>query len=878
MKKIEEMTLKEKIGQVVVCGFQGTEYSEELKTLIEDYKLGNIILFTRNIENVKQMHDLNMKIHQSIIKETNIMPFISIDQEGGMVTRIMKEATFFPGNMTLGATCNYQYARKVGEMMGEELRSIGVNMNLAPSLDVNNNPLNPVIGVRSYSDNPEVVAKFGKNYILGLQSKGVIATAKHFPGHGDTNVDSHRGLPIIVHNKERLNSVELVPFKNCLNDVEAIMSAHILFEAYEDGGLPGTLSKKVITDLLRNELGYKGLIVSDCMEMKAIDNKYGAPMGALMGLKAGLDQVMVSATYSKQIEAFKVIEEAVLSGELKMEELDEKVERILKAKEKNYKTIEEHFFNKTWEEKKEILLKKENKDLASKIVDLSLTKVRGKDLYINKKTLVVATEPFAMTIAEDELSDRSIVSAIKENNVNVDTIKIEVNLDDNKINNILEKAKEYEQVLVCTYNATAYKKQALLINKLNNVVEDLFVLSTRSPYDLYQFRAVKNYFCLYEYTPNSVMTLVRYLKKEIKCCGKLPISLDEKIEVGASIYVGLDEYPLEKNIEYLKQLKELKIEKVFISGHIPEMKDSFLEELKCVLNTALELDLKMILDISKPMYEKIFKELPKIYALRLDYGFTIEEIANMYKEQSQKEDGFVIELNASTITEENVNYLLNQGVILQNIRISHNFYPKKYTGLSREVVLEKNKILNKYGMKASIYIPSSKQNRPPMYEGLPTIEEHRGQILEATLSEIKGLAVNEIIFGDAYCSKEELMAARDFNYDVAVIPLKLFNGLPDELKKELTKVLRNRTDSTEYFVRGSNRIEGIKPNNCIQRKTKYVTLDNEKFMRYQGEVCIMLKDLESDERVNVIGECMCSLKTLEMIKPGAFFTFKIIGE
>ena len=168
------------------------------------------------------------------------------------------------------------------------------------------------------------------------------------------------------------------------------------------------------------------------------------------------------------------------------------------------------------------------------------------------------------------------------------------------------------------------------------------------------------------------MTLVKYLKEEIKCCGKLPISLDEKIEVGASIYVGLDEYPLEKNIEYLKQLKELKIEKVFISGHIPEMKDSFLEELKCVLNTALELDLKMILDISKPMYEKIFKELPKIYALRLDYGFTIEEIANMY----------------------------NQGVILQNIRISHNFYPKKYTGLSREVVLEKNKILNKYGMKA----------------------------------------------------------------------------------------------------------------------------------------------------------------------------------
>ena len=878
MNKIEEMTLKEKIGQVVVCGFQGSEYSKELKTLIEDYKLGNVILFTRNIENVKQLHDLNMKIHQSIIKETGVMPFISIDQEGGMVTRIMKEATFFPGNMTLGATGNYEYARMVGEMMGEELRSIGVNMNLAPSLDVNNNPLNPVIGVRSYSDNPEVVSRFGRNYILGLQSKGVIATAKHFPGHGDTNVDSHRGLPIILHNKERLNKVELVPFKNSLNDVEAIMSAHILFEAYEDNGLPGTLSKKVITDLLRKELGYKGLIVSDCMEMKAIDNKYGAPQGALMGLKAGLDQVMVSATYSKQIEAFNVIEKAVLSGELKMEELDEKVERILEAKRRNYKTIEEHFFNKTWEEKKEILLKKESKEIVSKIVDLSLTKVRGKDLYINKKTLVVATEPFAMTIAEDELSDRSIVSAIKENQVNVDTIKIEVNISDEVIDSIVEKAKSYEQVLVCTYNATAYKKQALLINRLNNVVEDLFVLSTRSPYDLYQFRQVKNYFCLYEYTPNSVMTLVRYLKKEIKCCGKLPISLDEKIEVGASVYVGLDEYPLEKNFEYLEKLKSLKIEKVFVSGHIPEMKEGFLLELKEVCKKAKELGLKIILDISKPAYEKVFKELPEIYALRLDYGFTLDDIVNMYNEEMKKENGFVIELNASTIKEESINYLLNQGVVLQDIRISHNFYPKKYSGLSRKIVKEKNEFLSKYGMKASIYIPSFNQKRPPMYEGLPTIEEHRNQILEATLSEIKSLNVSEIIFGDAYCSLEELKIARDFDYDVSVIPLKLFSRLPDEIMDELKKIHRNRPDSTEYFVRASNRMEGIMANNTIQRKQKYVTLDNEKFKRYQGEICIMLKDLESDERVNVIGECLCSLETLQMIKPGGRFTFKIIGE
>lgn len=873
MKSIKEMTLKEKIGQVVICGFQGTKFSDELKTLIEEYKLGNVILFTRNIENVKQMHDLNMQIHESIIKETNIMPFISIDQEGGMVTRIMKEATFFPGNMTIGATSNYEYAYNVGKMMGEELRSIGVNMNLAPSLDVNNNPLNPVIGVRSYSDNPNVVAKFGRNYILGLQSTGVIATAKHFPGHGDTNVDSHKGLPVILHNKERLEKVELVPFKQCLNDTDAIMSAHILFEAYENSGLPGTLSRKVITDLLREKLEYKGLIISDCMEMKAIDEKYGAPLGALMGLKAGLDQVMISATFSKQVEAFKVIEEAVLSGELPMEELDEKVERILKAKERNYKTIEENFFNKTWEEKKEILLKKECKDYVSKIVDLSLTKVRGKDLYLNKKTLIVATEPFAMTIAEDELSDRSIVSAIKESGLNADTVKIEMNLTIDAINEIIEKAKNYEQVLVCTYNATLYKQQALLINKLNNVCEDLFVLSTRSPYDVYQFRAVKNYMCLYEYTPNSVMTLVRYLKKEIKCYGKLPISLDEKIEVGASVYVGLDEYPLEKNLEYLELLKKEKIEKVFISSHIPEMKEGFEEELEIVCKKAKELGLKMILDISKPMYEKIGDKLPEIYALRLDYGFSLDEICEMIKEKK-----FIVELNASTITKEKVNYLLNQGVILQDIRISHNFYPKKYTGLSRESVIEKNKFFNELGMKVAMYIPSQNEHRPPLYEGLPTIEEHRSQALEATLSEIKSLGISEVIFGDAYCSKEELVTARDFDYDVSIIPLEIVKGVPKKTINELDKVFVNRTDATPYFVRGSNRCDGIPSFNTIERKKGYVTIDNEKFKRYQGEVCIMLEDLENDDRVNVIGKCVCSEETLKMIKPGGKFKFKIIGE
>ena len=191
MKSISQMTLKEKIGQLVIVGFDGYEVNDELRDLVKTYKAGNIVLFTRNIKSIEQLYKLNKDLHELVLQETGVMPLISIDQEGGMVTRIMDGATFCPGNMTL-ATSDVENAYKIGKIMGEELRALGVNYNLAPSLDINNNPNNPVIGVRSYSDDPVKVAKYGKNYINGLQSKGIIATAKHFPGHGDTNVDSHK--------------------------------------------------------------------------------------------------------------------------------------------------------------------------------------------------------------------------------------------------------------------------------------------------------------------------------------------------------------------------------------------------------------------------------------------------------------------------------------------------------------------------------------------------------------------------------------------------------------------------------------------------------------------------------------------------------------
>src|SRR5690554_3829011 len=296
MKSVKDMTLKEKLGQLLVVGFSGHEYSDHLRILVEDYKVGNVILFARNIKNINQLSKLNHDIHREIKKHTGIMPLITIDQEGGIVIRIMNGATFNSGHMTLGAT-NSENVYTVGKIMGKELSKLGINMNFAPTLDVNKNPKNPVIGVRSFSDDPKKVADFGIRFIKGLQEQGIIATAKHFPGHGDVEVDSHLGLPVVEHDRKRLDEVELYPFKKAFEEgVRAIMSAHIVFKAYEKEDIPGTVSKNIMTGLLRDKLDFDGLVVSDCMEMKAIDDTYTTPKGVAMGMEAGLDMAFVTHT------------------------------------------------------------------------------------------------------------------------------------------------------------------------------------------------------------------------------------------------------------------------------------------------------------------------------------------------------------------------------------------------------------------------------------------------------------------------------------------------------------------------------------------------------------------------------------------------------
>ena len=866
MKKINEMTLKEKLGQLIIAGFSGYEYNEHLKTLIEEYKVGNIILFARNIKNLDQLITLNKKIYEEIEKNTGNIPFITIDQEGGMVTRITEGATFCPGNMTLTATNNSDYAYQIGKIMGDELTHLGINMNLAPSLDVNNNPDNPVIGVRSYGDNPKTVSEYGNKYIKGLQEKGVIATAKHFPGHGDTNVDSHLGLPMITRTLKELEEVELVPFKSAIKKgVDAIMSAHIVFSEIDKSGLPGTLSKVILNDLLRVKLNFDGIIVSDCMQMKAIDDQYTTERGTLMGIKAGLDIACISHDLEKQVGALKLLEKAVLKGDLPEELVDEKVERILTYKEKTKQKMIDDFVNLTNQEILSYFELLNNQAIASDIVDRSLTLFKGKAFVQEGKTLVIAASPFAQTIAEDKLDTKSIVDMVREYVPTVDAERLDLKTEDYAY--LVEKAKNYDQIVVCSYNANMYPAQAKLINDINKLGKELYVISTRNPYDYLVLDEIDNVACLYEYTKNSVSTIVRYLNGMIKPKGKFPINANNKLGVSASLYVGLEDYPLKRNLEYLKMLKKNGIDTVFVSAHMPEMSENSEEELKIILAEAKRLNVKIILDVNKDRLIQMEKDgkLEDLYSIRLDYGFRNKDILELMKK------GYLVELNASVLTEGTLEYLKANGADFSNFRVSHNFYPKKYTGLSYENVIKKNEFLKSYGCYIVIYIPSHHQARPPMYEGLPTIEAHRNAPLTAILSEAKMLGCDEVCFGDAYCSEEEIRYATRFDCSIIKVPVILKKDLSEETMRQLLKVHRNRLDETEYFVRSSVRGDGIKPFNTVNRNVKDVTIDNELFMRYQGEVCIMKKSIEADERVNVVGKCNCSEFLIGNIKPGCKF-------
>lgn len=282
--------ISELCGDLIVCGFPGTSLDAGTAQALREKRRAGVILFRRNVESAFAVHDLSQQILAAAASEYGA--FVSVDQEGGRVMRLPEPCMQLPPMRFLGSVGHDGLVRRAAAAVGAELYALGVNLNFAPVLDVDSNPQNPVIGDRSFGSDPNVVAGLGVAFAQGLQSRGVLACGKHFPGHGDTDQDSHLALPVVRHERDRLEQVELVPFRRAVRTVGAFMTAHVVFEAI-DPSVPATLSKLVIQDFVRREMGYGGVIFSDDLEMRALADRYTVEESAVMAIRAGCDVLLV---------------------------------------------------------------------------------------------------------------------------------------------------------------------------------------------------------------------------------------------------------------------------------------------------------------------------------------------------------------------------------------------------------------------------------------------------------------------------------------------------------------------------------------------------------------------------------------------------------
>jgi beta-N-acetylhexosaminidase len=328
-----DMTLEQKIGQMIMMAVPGDRMNQAAELILKRYRPGGVILFGYNLNSFERNKNFIQDMQDASYSFAGIPLFISIDQEGGRVARIVSGVTQFPGAMAAGVSGDRDLAYRWGRIVGVELRMTGVNMNLAPVLDVNNNPRNPVINTRSFGSDPGLVADLGAAYIKGIQDSRCIAVGKHFPGHGDTDKDSHLTLPVIRYGMERLSRIELVPFKRAIRSgVECIMSAHVAYPAILGSDEPATESKMFLSDILRKQFDFDGLVITDDMEMHAISRRQEMGEAAVRSVLAGADIILISS-YEKNIGVIiEALLKAVREKRISEERINDSVVRILETK------------------------------------------------------------------------------------------------------------------------------------------------------------------------------------------------------------------------------------------------------------------------------------------------------------------------------------------------------------------------------------------------------------------------------------------------------------------------------------------------------------------------------------------------------------------
>jgi beta-N-acetylhexosaminidase len=326
------IALRHQVGQLLIASFAGEQIPVELRSLAQDFGLGGVTLFARNISEPGQVAELCYDASQL---SAALPAWVCIDQEGGRVARLKAPFTEWPPMATLGRSGDVQLAERFARALALELRAVGITLDYAPVLDVHTNPKNPIIGDRALAETAADVSRFGSAIVRTLQAEGIAACGKHFPGHGDTSTDSHLELPLVEHPPERLREVEFAPFRGAIEaDVATIMTAHILVPALDEKR-PATLSKRIVTGLLRTELHYGGVILSDDLEMKALASAYTVSESAVLAIEAGCDGVLIcSGDTDVQGAALEALVYAVETGRLSLSRVEDALKRHQRAKER----------------------------------------------------------------------------------------------------------------------------------------------------------------------------------------------------------------------------------------------------------------------------------------------------------------------------------------------------------------------------------------------------------------------------------------------------------------------------------------------------------------------------------------------------------------
>ncbi|MDX3454660.1 glycoside hydrolase family 3 protein [Streptomyces sp. ME02-8801-2C] len=539
---VSRMTLEEKVGQLFVMRVYGHSATtpdqadidanlaelgvRTAAELIARYRVGGIIYFAwaHNTRDPHQIADLGNGIQRASLGLPRGLPvLISTDQEHGIVARVGRPATLLPGAMALGANGSRTDALTAGRVGGAELRALGIREDYAPVADVNVNPANPVIGVRSFGADPKAVAGLVAAQVTGYQRSSVAATAKHFPGHGNTAVDSHYGFPVIEHTREQWNTVDAPPFRAAIRaGIDSIMTAHIMVPALDDSGDPATLSHPILTGILRGELGYDGVVVTDSLGMQGVREKYGDDRVPVLALKAGVDQLLNPPSIDI---AWNAVLEAVRQGELTEARLDTSLLRILRLKNR-LGLLDRPYVTHAGVDR--TVGVRGHLQAADRIAERTTTLLvnERKTLPISrvtqKKVLVVGADP-ASPSGTTGPPTTVLANALTELGFTATALSTGTAPSAAVVAQAVAAAGEVDAVVVGTYNLSAASSQRTLVTALLATGRPVVCVAIRNPYDVAQLPSVQAYLATYSWTDVELRAAARVIAGRVGPRGRLPV-------------------------------------------------------------------------------------------------------------------------------------------------------------------------------------------------------------------------------------------------------------------------------------------------------------------------------------------------------------------